>query len=118
LDREDDHGEKGESEEADRGQEKGCSGAQEEKSGKDDSEEDRQEGHEESGTEESGTEESGTEAQGAGPSGNPGTSRSGSVMVSVFRRFEFRRRRQQLAVLARRRVRSAAAEPAAPGRSQ
>jgi hypothetical protein len=96
LDREDDHGEEGEGEEADRGQEKGCSGAQEEKSGKDDSEEDGQEGDEESGTEENGT-----EAQGAGQSGNPGTSRSGSVMVSVLRRFEFRRRRQQLAVLAR-----------------
>jgi hypothetical protein len=64
LDREDDHGEEGEGEEADCGQEKGCSGAQEEKSDKDDSEEDGQEGDEESGTEESGTEESGTEESG------------------------------------------------------
>jgi hypothetical protein len=94
LDREDDHGEEGEGKEADRGKEKGRSGAQEEKGRKGDSEED-QEGGEES------DEESGTEAQGAGPSGNPGTSRSGSVMVSVPRRLEFRRRRQQLAVLAR-----------------
>ena len=37
----------------------------------------------------------------AGPTGGPGTSRSGSVTVSVVRRLEFRRRREQLAVPAR-----------------
>jgi hypothetical protein len=44
LDREDDHGEEGKDEEADRGKEKGRSGAQEEKDGKGDSEEVGKEG--------------------------------------------------------------------------
>jgi hypothetical protein len=90
LDREDDHGEEGEDEEADRGKEKGRSGTQEEKGGKGSGEKVDEVGKE-------GDEAIGAEAQSACPSGSPGAGRTGSVLVPVLRRLGFRRRRQQLA---------------------
>jgi hypothetical protein len=84
FDREDDHGEEGKGKEADRGEEEGRSGTQEEKGGKGDSEEVGEVGEEDS------------EAQSACPHGSPGAGRNSSVLASV-RRFEFGRRRQQLA---------------------
>jgi hypothetical protein len=92
FDREDDHGEEGKGEEADRGEEEGRSGTQEEKGGKGDSEEVGEVGEEDS---EEGDEESSAEAQSACPHGSPGAGRISSDLASV-RRFEFGRRRQQL----------------------
>jgi hypothetical protein len=93
FDREDDHGEEGKGKEADRGEEEGRSGTQEEEGGKGDSEEVGEVGQEDG---EEDDEEVSAEAQSACPHGSPGAGRNSSVLASV-RRFEFGRRRQQLA---------------------